>query len=210
MLNGKTAGPRGGSAGAFAVIGTNLFSGIDYQVFLSTDGGTSWTSTNSGFNGFVNSLAVSGTNLFAGTLGGIYLSTDNGVSWTAKNNGITDMSIYSMAVLGTKLFAESDLTIYRSTDNGSSWVAILPESDITCFGVAGSALYVGVLPAAGSQLFQSTDDGASWHESDSGLPKGLNGSVSCILARGNDIFAGTDNGAVFMSLIMGAVGMGTV
>ena len=68
----QTSGPYGGFVYSLAVSGTDLFAGTsDGGVFLSTDGGTSWTAASTGLmNTYVFSLAVSGSSLFAGTYGG--------------------------------------------------------------------------------------------------------------------------------------------
>ncbi len=119
----QTGGPAGASVRAFAVSpngtgGTNLFAGTRYDVFLSTNNGTSWTPVNNGLSTepSVTSFAVSpdgtgGTNLFAGTPGsGVFLSTNNGTSWTSVSNGLTNTNVGDLAVSsngsgGTNLFA---------------------------------------------------------------------------------------------------------
>src|SRR5688500_16718958 len=97
---------NGGVVSSFAQIGTYLFAGADYGatgggVFLSTDSGNSWTSTDTiSFKKFVGvtSLAVIDTNLFAGTHGGggVFLTTNNGALWTQVNNGYTGSTVFAL------------------------------------------------------------------------------------------------------------------
>ncbi len=70
------SGITNNTVNSLAVSGTNLFSGTNGGVFLSTNSGASWTAENSGLtNTGVAALAVSGTVLYAGTAGGgIFLS----------------------------------------------------------------------------------------------------------------------------------------
>jgi hypothetical protein len=98
----------------FVLSGTNLFAGTDDAgVFLSTDNGTSWTSTGFPTNSFISSLAVSGTDLFAGTYSGVFRSTVGGTIWTAVSTGLTDTSVSSLAVSGTDLFAGTNGGVWR-------------------------------------------------------------------------------------------------
>jgi hypothetical protein len=68
----QTTGPYGGSVYAFTTSGANVIAGTNCGVFLSTDGGTSWSAV--GLAGSViHGLAISGTNLYAGTAeGGVW------------------------------------------------------------------------------------------------------------------------------------------
>ncbi|MCU0822754.1 MAG: hypothetical protein MUC95_09850, partial [Spirochaetes bacterium] len=62
----------------------------------TTNGGASWTASNTGISGFgiyVFSLVFNPShpgNLYAGTLGGVYRSTNTGQVWTRVNTGLTD------------------------------------------------------------------------------------------------------------------------
>ena len=106
----QTKGPYGGIVSCFALSGTNLFTGTEAGVFLSTDNGSHWTAVDSGLtNTNVSALTVIGTNLFAGTDGGIFLSVNNGTSWTAVNSGLTWPTVWSFAVT---LNASGDTTIF--------------------------------------------------------------------------------------------------
>ena len=106
----QTNGQWGGVGfAAMAVMGNTSFAGIyGGGIFLSTNGGISWTSANSGLtNKYTNAFEVSGSNIFVGTDGGgVFLSTNNGTNWTAVNSGLPDSaSVWSFSVRGSNIFA---------------------------------------------------------------------------------------------------------
>lgn len=121
----QTSGLGGGQINAFAVSGTNLFSGTAHGVFLSTNNGKSWTAVNSGLPEWPNvqCLAVSGTNIFAGTdESGVFLSTNNGKSWTAVNSGLPEKT-------GVRCLTVSGSYLFVGTDGRGVWR--LPLSDVS-------------------------------------------------------------------------------
>src|SRR5207249_7908651 len=75
----QTNGPYEGHVPTLATMGTNVFAGtLGGEVFLTTDGGASWSPRNEGLPELeIDVLAVSGTTLFAGTHGGgVFISDD--------------------------------------------------------------------------------------------------------------------------------------
>jgi photosystem II stability/assembly factor-like uncharacterized protein len=187
---------------ALALSGTNLFAGTGGDgVFLSTNGGVSWTAVNNGLtNHKISCIAVNGTNLLAGTSGGVFRSTNSGTSWTAVNTGLTSTEVHSLAVNGTNLFAGTwNGGIFLSTNNGTSWSAvnaglIYESKGVWCLASSGTNLFAGIcLDGA----FRSTDNGASWTRVSNGLPDST--SVVSFAISGNNIFAATLGGGVFLS-----------
>jgi photosystem II stability/assembly factor-like uncharacterized protein len=81
---------------ALATYGTNIFAGtLNNGVFLSTNGGTSWSPVNNGLaNPQVQTLAVAENYIYAGTNGnGVYRSSDLGSNWQSINTGLTNLQI---------------------------------------------------------------------------------------------------------------------
>jgi hypothetical protein len=69
----QTNGPYGGDVGSIAVIGKNIFAGVNgCGIFLSTDEGISWAPVDSELWSDTYSLVVSGTKLFVGIYSGIF------------------------------------------------------------------------------------------------------------------------------------------
>ena len=88
---------------------TNLFVGVGYEtegagsVYVSTDEGVTWTSSNEGmWTHMVDALAIipvgtSSYNIFAGTWWeGVFRSTNNGTNWTMVNTGLPGSAINTL------------------------------------------------------------------------------------------------------------------
>jgi hypothetical protein len=200
-----TNGPRGLNV-ALAVIDTNLFSGTNgFGVYLSTNGGGSWASVDSGLTSvYVRSLAVIGHNLFAGTYGGgVFLSTNNGTSWAAANTGLPSNSISTLAACGSNLFAGTyDKGVYLSGDSGATWSAfntgLSATSDIVALVENGTNLFAVTYD---NKVYRTPSNGASWAEITAGLP---GSSFSPHLAvRDTNLFIGA-GGSVYLSINNGA------
>lgn len=83
----------------------NIFIMTNAGVFLSNNGGDSWTDVTNGIMHFIIAFAFNSSgHIFAGTIdffgkgGGVYRSTDGGESWTQINAGLTSLNILSLAV----------------------------------------------------------------------------------------------------------------
>jgi len=78
-------GPGGCSIRSLAALGSYLFAGTQFGVFLSSDGGNHWTAAGPVGSAALGDASIlqliaSGTNLFACTRRGVFLSTDNGAA----------------------------------------------------------------------------------------------------------------------------------
>lgn len=204
---GKTSGPEGGYITSFVTSGTNLFSGnYGNGVFLSTDGGRSWTAVNSGLttddpyyrdNLTIYTMAVSGNNLFIGTgKSGVFRSINNGQSWVRVSSGLTNNDVRALIVSGTTIFAGTDGGLFRSTNNGETWTAVntgLTNVRIRSFTQSGANLFAG---SFGGGVFRSSNNGDSWVATSTGL---TNLNIRTMAAKGQYLFAGTGLGGVFRS-----------
>jgi photosystem II stability/assembly factor-like uncharacterized protein len=124
---------------------------LDLGVFKSTNGGTSWTASNTGMTyTAVQALAIAPSNgqvLYAGTNqlnanSGIYVSTNGGANWTRKVTGIqeTSLGVQCFAIHPTNpsialvaIFdgvADSPVGVYKTTDQGNNWVASNTGMDV--------------------------------------------------------------------------------
>jgi photosystem II stability/assembly factor-like uncharacterized protein len=190
-----------GAVTALVLKDSNLFAGIYAQipdggkpgfggVYRSINNGGSWTETLKAWPGFgVIALAVNGTYLFAGTNRGVYRSADNGDSWILVNNGLTNIDVTTIAVSGTYLLVSTASGVYRSIDHGDSWTrANLP------FGVTGLTANSATLFAwnDGSYVFRSVNNGDSWTEVNGVFPKSGLKTISMMIVKGENIFAGID------------------
>jgi photosystem II stability/assembly factor-like uncharacterized protein len=165
----------------FAAFGGHLFAGIGQTytgaVYRSDDNGITWNQLETSFVQQVYCLASSGGTLFAGTNNGVYVSQDTGLSWNPSNS--------------SAVFAAYD-SIHRH------------EPNILCLTVRDQDIFAGT---SGQGIFQSTDNGASWIQSDSGL---TNTYVTGLTSIGPRLFAATlrtpgdSIGGVYVSTDSGA------
>jgi hypothetical protein len=153
-------------------------------VFRSTDGGGSWTASNSGFPTYetgaigtgILDIAVdpaSPETVYAATSVGVYKSTDGGNNWIASNTGLTDevRKIAIDPVNPSTLYATPNGNgVCRSTDGGKTWAPTPTRfpSGNTIMSLVTSAgppstLYV-VAGAAG--IFKTADGGVTWAQVD--------------------------------------------
>ncbi len=121
--------------------------GLDQGVFVTTNGGTTWTQRNNGLNNIqVQALAVAPDNpigfqyVYAGTApganGGVYRSVDGGLNWTLINNGITESNIGIQALVVSPFdpftiwvsvfdgVTDAVNGIYKTTDAGDNWYPV--------------------------------------------------------------------------------------
>jgi hypothetical protein len=183
--------------------GKSLLAGTEGAgVFLSNNGGTTWTAINTGLtdstdNAMVNSIIVVGTHLFAGTRGGVFLSTNGGTTWTAMNNGLTNRIVYALALTGANLFAGTyGGGVFLSTNSGTTWTAVnngLTNAKVYALALSGTKLFAGT---GDGGVFLSTDGGTAWTPVNNGL---TNRSVYALALNGTNLFAGTLGGGVFLS-----------
>jgi photosystem II stability/assembly factor-like uncharacterized protein len=144
---------------------------------------------------------------------GVYLSTDGGASW--ENKGLRnsehigkilvdprDSNIIFVAAEGPLWAAGGDRGLYRSADGGTTWKRVLeidPDTGVTDVefdpsnpDVLYAAAYqrrrhVWSLLAGGpnSGIYKSTDNGTTWKQVKSGLPKGDMGKIGLAVSPAN-------------------------
>ncbi len=146
-------------------------------VFKSTDGGQSWTQSNSGMgNREVSHMIMHPTNpsyILAATSGGIYRTQNAGSTWTLESNTSFFKDIKYKPGSSTVVYAtETSGTagFYRSTDGGDNWTQItsgLPSNPqrLTIGVSADDPSTIYLLCSIGSAyggLYKSTNEGLSF------------------------------------------------
>lgn len=125
-------------------------------VGVSTDGGQTWTPSNSGMKQaavthvLLDPASLPGhRTLYACAFGvGVYKSTDNGNSWTLKNNGISERDPFAWRIVRA---ADGTLYLIVARSNEGRYDS----------------------PSGGGALYKSTDEAEHWTRMK--LPAGVNG-----------------------------------
>jgi len=130
---------------------------------------------------------------------GVFVSSDDGVSWTQSDSGMSPGYLGGGAIAINSLdhlfVSTGGIGIYRSTNYGQSWV-------VSDSGVPNTFIYAllplsptRILLAAGPGVYESLDNGTSWHPLGS-----LDAVVLSIVADGQgNLFAAADLGLYTMS-----------
>jgi len=173
----------------------------------------------------------------AGTNGGVYRTTNGGGNWTLVNTGITETNIAIQALLVHPSdpniawvcvfdgLADQVNGIYKTTNGGTSWspattgigtiknflaLAMSPTDPNTLY--LGSSFLV-TAQTGPSAIYKSTDGGANWVLSNTGLPTDpteINPirTIQVSTANPNVVIAGlfmnTANGGFYLSTDAGA------
>ena len=99
-----------------------LYAGTDTKgVYVSQDGGTTWSLSNSELSTFlspsgaINVIAVAGGGtLYAGTQArGVAVSQDDGATWQRMNSGLPDLDVRHVVVAGSGVFAMTAHCVVR-------------------------------------------------------------------------------------------------
>ena len=188
--------------------------GSGYGVYRSTNGGTTWTTTNTGFpaSASVSILAMSaadptiayaapqtpGSNL--PTSYGVYRSADGGQSWSAANSGMTSSAIEHLVVSpinANVVYASTDTTMQKSTDGGTTWTTLLPfgtgpaanSGTLAIDPVHPQIIYAGTY----GNITRSVDAGTTWETvlNTQGAPKWLVNAMLVDPNRTSNLLVGT-------------------
>jgi choice-of-anchor A domain-containing protein/uncharacterized repeat protein (TIGR01451 family) len=140
-------------------------------------------------------------NIYVGTYGGkIYKSSDVNGTWNLINEGMNVGYIWSLDFADGTLYAGTEIGLFATSDDGANWINLgLGNFDVRAVLLNSSntesfKIYAGTW---GSGIFVSTDFGATWKSSNSGLP---NLAVQTLVKGDNGvIYAGTFGGGVAKS-----------
>ena len=158
--------------GAVYASGGTLYAGALDAVYVSRDGGTTWTRSAPlpGDLDGVWALAVHAGRLFAGSYGGVLESTNDGATWVRRDAGLTNpgaRQITAFAVHEGFLYAgTSGEGVYRLNLAASSpvWQPFsngLPGNIDAVFGTGGLLVAGG---SANGYVFRCEMGGACWTE----------------------------------------------
>jgi hypothetical protein len=137
-------------------------------IFVSTDEGENWTSSNKGQQDtIIHTVMILGNSIFAGTETGVSVSTDNGENWRSINSGLSGLGVWSLEVSAgtagdTTIFAGTWSGVYSSTDRGEHWKVTGLSS--TTMPVHSIVIFDRYIYAAtfSEGIFLSRDNGLTW------------------------------------------------
>ena len=161
-------------AASAAAPGT-LYAASGYQIWKSTDAGSTWTMTSGAGLGVIttpiSTLAVDPSNpntVYAGSsLQGAFKSTDGGVTFAPINAGITPSPSITPNVQGiwvdpaapSVVFVSCNGVLLRSSDGGSAWMGVgtVESGAFLAFDSTGAVYF-----ATGNTVQKSTDAGQTF------------------------------------------------
>ncbi|SIR01396.1 hypothetical protein SAMN05880574_1522 [Chryseobacterium sp. RU37D] len=183
-----------------------------YGIYKSTDGGNTWSASNSGIgNRMAVEILMSPTDhntLIAATTDGIWKSTNAGQTWINTLVGGEFKDIVYKSGSSNTIFAVSDNALWRSTDNGNSWTQITSVNPnpgnggrIAVSAANNNVIYVGFVGTNsnngnGGIIYQSTDGGMTFVLKKGDVQPNLNGYEPSGNGQGNynwDLFADRNN-----------------
>jgi photosystem II stability/assembly factor-like uncharacterized protein len=193
------------------------------QVWVTTDGGDSWTDRSAGlpdnpmqavvYDG--TRLLVGGGQLFGSENVGLYQSTDLGASWTPLHDGTWPVLVVDAIAVDpndpqTILVATDGSGVNRTTDGGATWE----------IGVGGTGSLAGrslrfrsgtstdlLLGTSSLAVFHSTDGGNTFVQSSDGISELNLFSIDANSLVPNELavaFQGANNGGLLSSTDAGA------
>ncbi len=152
----------------------------DPVVFLSTDGGTSFTDVTpaeASSEYYFYGVAIHPSSpdiMLSGSLYGVYRSINGGSSWNRIRSQTYNYRMAFSQADDNLLFAGGSTIGYRSTDGGNSWTNLnsgLSGSDIQWI-IPSWNNSSDVFTGSSDGFFRSSNSGASWISSNSGLTVG--------------------------------------
>lgn len=157
-------------------------------IFVSTDGGTSWTTPDNlvGLTGHFNDIVADGDILYAGytdqsrSSGAVYISTDGGAAWTSIAS--LDLPVNTLGILNDgRVLAGVGYEFNRAPErlglfayDGTEWSHLAAAEDqvVTTILVKGETIYAAGIGDPSGKVVRSTDNGANWENVTlNGLPE---------------------------------------
>ncbi|HEX7608395.1 MAG TPA: hypothetical protein VF370_03640 [Candidatus Cryosericum sp.] len=214
--NGFADGQHGVSSLAIDPWNTEIvYAGKNFDgVCKTTNGGSLWTSMNSGLTDFyVRSVAIDPLHalvVYVGTNTFVFKSTDGGIQWNAMDNGLVNKNVSSIAIDSTDTdvvyAATTNGGVYKSQNGGSLWTQRnigLTTSNVFCLAIAPSDHDVVYVAAGSKGVFKSTNGGGSWTITGLTYAYANNSYLRSLAIDPTDaevLYSGAENGWVYKSI----------
>ncbi len=148
--------PQPSSAIFGADFDEDYFHSFPSSLYTSTDGGATWTNTNTGFVINPGTLAIDPTRpstLYAGSSDGVIKSVDSGSTWRLGSEIGSVRALVLDPSNPLTLYAATFFAVFRSTDGGVTWDLF---GDRYLFDLHASSL---AIDSSGTRLYAGTSDG---------------------------------------------------
>lgn len=185
------------------------------NLLITTNSGGNWAPNNIGTgNRSIQALAIdknSPSTIYAGTglNGGLFKSTDGGASWAALNTGLTNASCNAIAIHPTNsnllyaaLVAQNfgpGTGVYKSVDGGNTWTNTGLNQQVFSLAVDPQNP-LNVYAGSNFGFSKSTNGGASWANSSTGMNFGGANAIVIDPATPSTIYTIAGGGGVFKSI----------
>ncbi|HUF31248.1 MAG TPA: YCF48-related protein [Gemmatimonadaceae bacterium] len=135
------------------------------EIIVTTDGGVTWTSVESGTDRSLRGVAFAdATNGVAVGAGGTVLRTaDGGHSWTMIGIGsAAELRAVAFSGPAVGVIVGEDGVVFRTTDGGGAWQQVASGTSSTLRAVRFASPAVAVAVGDDGTLVRSTDGGLTW------------------------------------------------
>ncbi|MDB5051877.1 MAG: two component regulator propeller domain protein [Fibrobacteres bacterium] len=182
--------------------GNKLFLCGPYGIWLSPDGGMTWSRANRGLtNQRIQAIAVDSADLYAGTDNGIYHSADEGRTWELQDS---TGAVQSLLAYAGKVYAGTPEGVYTLGSRSGAWKKTLPFQYANTFLAvlngkvhAWNTRYLDFQGSLDAGMVYAASDGEAW----TGIPE-MPG-FSSVIQDGSKLYVGASEG-VFASTDSGA------
>jgi len=196
----------------------------DTGLHKSTDGGVTWSLSNSGLPTqswiSLSSILVDRANgniVYAATTGsGVFKSTDGGANWNPASQGLTTFATDVQILVAhpsspSVIYAGTADGVFKSANAGGNWQeansgigGTWPSCQVLAVAPgAGTKLYAG-FQGADSPLFKSADGAQSWQSAAVGLPAVALTAIAIDPEDSETVYVGTFGQAIFKTTNGGA------
>jgi photosystem II stability/assembly factor-like uncharacterized protein len=140
-------------------------------VNITTDGGTTWTSSTVTNKNLRDVVVSSAGIITAGDCGLIFGSSDNGTSWVSKVTSVTSDHLKKivalddntlLAVGGSTTIADTTGFILKTTDGGANWTKMGYNFKFQVYSIAVPTATTWYVGTGDNKMFKTTDAGATW------------------------------------------------
>ncbi len=180
--------------------------GSDGSGFITTDGGSSWTSFTTGVTGLLFGVTCIDdlTCIAVGESGTIVTTSDFGTSWTAQVSGTGQMLFSVSCPSTTQCWVGGDNGVILTTQTGgASWVTETSNTTNSYFSMSCPSTLICVAGSNSNNISYTNNGGASWLSSPVPLVEGYFGmdcpslQVCVGVGSGSSIVSSTNSGTTF-------------